>query len=92
MKTLADFKRALTVGSKWHALHASGQDLGVREVAKVQSCSVAFKREGKEEFSWLSFPKSTEFQINERGEAEIYWPACEVYEKPRRLVLTYRQA
>lgn len=92
MKTLADFKRALTIGSKWQALHASGQDLGVREVAKVQSSSVAFKREGKEDFSWLEFPKATEFQINERGEAEIYWPACEVYEKPRRLILTYRKA
>jgi len=91
MKTLADFKRALQPDTKWHATNANHGDLGIGTVSILQSNAVAFKREGRENLTWLTFPKASEFEINERGEAEIYWPACEVYEKPRRLILTYRQ-
>ena len=38
MKTLADVKRKMTLGSKWRCvrLFEGGKDLGVREVGKVQ--------------------------------------------------------
>ena len=90
MKTLADFKRALTLGSKWHAMHASGQDIGIRTVAKVQTESVAFKRDDREELSWVYFPKASLFSISESGEALIYWPPRNEGEE-RRLILTYRK-
>ena len=90
MKTLADFKRALTLGSKWHAIHASGHDMGIRTVAKVQSNSVAFKTEGKEALSWLDFPKSNLFKTNEKNEALIYWPPLNQGEENRH-ILTYKK-
>lgn len=97
MKTLADFKRALTIGSKWEATHASGINLGVGIVEIINTTGVAFKREGKENPSWLNFPKASEFKINDLGECEIYWPATYTYqgvervEIPKKLVLTYRK-
>ena len=44
MKTLADVKRKMTLGSKWRCvrLFEGGKDLGVREVGKVQGNAVAF--------------------------------------------------
>lgn len=54
MKTLADVKRKMTLGSKWRCvrLFEGGKDLGVREVGKVQGNAVAFlKPDGK--LSWL---------------------------------------
>lgn len=50
MKTLADVKRKMTLGSKWRCvrLFEGGKDLGVREVGKVQGNAVAFlKPDGK---------------------------------------------
>jgi len=97
MKTLADFKRALTLGSKWKYTYFQWdgenaipylQTQCVREVGKVQSNAVAFLTD-KRTLSYLHFPKSSEFQINDRGEAEIYFPADVLYNLPRRLVLTY---
>lgn len=94
MKTLADFKRALVLGSKWRAYNEYCGDLGIREVEKLQKESVCFKTEqGKT--SWLQFPKATEFEINSKGQALIYWPANYAYngvdrvEIPRKLILTY---
>ena len=94
MKTLADFKRALVLGSKWSAYNEQCGELGIREVEKVQKESVAFKNEqGK--ISWLQFPKASEFGVNSNGEAQIYWPATYTYEGverveiPRKLILTY---
>ena len=65
MKTLSDFKRALTLGSKWHAIfhyNEKQSELGTGEVIKVQSNAVKFKRGEKE--SWLHFPKSSHFSIS----------------------------
>ena len=59
MKTLADVKRKMTLGSKWRCvrLFEGGKDLGVREVGKVQGNAVAFlKPDGK--LSWLWWPPS----------------------------------
>lgn len=88
MKTLSDFKRALTMGSKWKCVHAQTGLLGIREVGKVQTKSVAFLTE-KGTLSYLDFPKASEFEINSFGEAEIYYPENEQWGEPRRLVLTY---
>ena len=49
MKTLADVKRKMTLGSKWRCvrLFEGGKDLGVREVGKVQETLVAMVAKGK---------------------------------------------
>ena len=50
MKTLADVKRKMTLGSKWRCVRVSNQDkdTGVREIGKVQTNAVAFvKADGK---------------------------------------------
>lgn len=83
MKTLADFKRALTLGSKWETYyHRSFAHMGVGEVVKVKSNGVAFLREGKKEPSWLYFPKASCFKVNASGNAQIYTQENE-------LLLTY---
>ena len=64
MKTLADVKRKMTLGSKWRCvrLFEGGKDLGVREVGKVQGNAVAFlKPDGK--LSWLWWPKAKVFEV-----------------------------
>ena len=50
MKTLADVKRKMTLGSKWRCvrLFEGGKDLGVREVGKVQGNRSEERRVGKE--------------------------------------------
>lgn len=65
MKTLADVKRKMTLGSKWQCVRIfnNNEDLGVREIGKVQTNAVAFlKPDGK--LSWLWWPKSKDMQIN----------------------------
>lgn len=64
MKTLADVKRKMTPGSKWRCvqLFEGGQDLGVREIGKVQGNAVAFlKPDGK--LSWLWWPKAKDVKV-----------------------------
>ena len=96
MKTLADFKRAMTVGTVWMRKHVNEIDFVKREVSRVKTTGVWIKDEyGKEVF--LDYPKATDFEINASGEAEIYLPAIfSTYDgseqAPRRLVLTYRKA
>ena len=68
MKTLADVKRKMTLGSKWHCvqLFEGGKDLGVREVGTVQTNAVAFlKHDGK--LSWLWWPKAKDVQVDKNG-------------------------
>ena len=68
MKTLADVKRKMTLGSKWRCvrLFEGGKDLGVREVGKVQGNAVAFlKPDGK--LSWLWWPKAKDVQVEENA-------------------------
>lgn len=65
--SLAEFKRMLQPGTKWHAYHHGGgsmapKDMGVREVSKLQSNAVAFKMENGKE-SWLQFPKAKEMKF-----------------------------
>ena len=49
MRTLADVKRKMELGSNWHCVRLSGcnEDMGVREVGKVQGNAVAFLSGGK---------------------------------------------
>ncbi len=94
MRTLADFKRAMTVGSIWLRKHVNEADYVKRTVSRVCSGHLYVVDETGKEIR-LDFPKADEFQINENGEAEIYWPPIYSYdgveEVPRRLVLTYRR-
>lgn len=72
MKTLADFKRALTIGSKWQAYHVLNQcDLGVREVVAVNTVGVTFAF-GDNNLTYLDFPKSNEIKFV-GDEVHIYW-------------------
>lgn len=92
MKTLSDFKRALTVGSKWECIHCpSGNNLGIREVAAIQSASVGFHH--GENISWLYFPKAKEVEFQD-GWVLIYGTSTYYLgneeKEDRRLLLKYR--
>ena len=66
MKTLGDVKRKMMLGSRWRCvqLFEGGQDLGVREIGKVQKNAVAFLRaDGK--LSWLWWPKAKDVKVEE---------------------------
>lgn len=92
MKTLSDFKRALTPGSKWHTYNNIYKiDMGIRTVGTVQTNSVCFEthlENGDTKISWLDFPKASLFGIGKNGEALIYWPDSSD-ENEKRLVLVY---
>jgi len=93
MKTFADFKRNLTVGSKWATFnHVYQKDLGIGEVVKKQTNAVCFKRvvDGEEKNSWFHFPGASEIEIVD-GSINVYTkenlsPYCP---SPRKLILTY---
>jgi len=66
--SMAEFKRMLQVGTKWHTYHHGlGKDMGIREVSKVQTNAVAFKTEKGN--SWLYFPKAKNLKVNSRAYA-----------------------
>lgn len=71
MRTLADFKRALKVGSKWELRNHlwDGMPLAIRIVEKIQSKAVAFRV--KDGLTWLTFPKAKQVKIRD-GVVEIY--------------------
>lgn len=72
MKTLADFKRELTLGSIWEGYNwIINVTLGIREVAIVQRNGVAFMNPKTNNHSWLYFPKAENLKIN-NGIVEIY--------------------
>ena len=84
MTTLAGFKRALTLGSKWKAIHMqSGTELGTREVAKVKTNCIGFMTD-RGTISYFDFPKASEYEFKE-GKAHIY---CN-WNGERKLILTY---
>lgn len=59
MKTLADVKRKMTLGSKWRCVR-------LFEGGKVQGNAVAFlKPDGK--LSWLWWPKAKDVQVEENA-------------------------
>ena len=81
MKTLADFKRALTLGSKWIAYHNEINPLGLREVSRVQSNAVAFKNPETYDDSWLHFPKASLIKCDGN--------TATIYREDGRVILTY---
>jgi hypothetical protein len=88
MKTLADFKRSLTVGSKWtcyHNLHLT--NYGIRIVKKKQTNSVCFHMPDLNKDSWLDFPKASDIEINRDGEVLIF-SQCG---NQRKVILTYKK-
>lgn len=97
MRTLADFKRALTIGSQWYCLHVPTDELlndgKPRTVHALKNSKVQFG-EG-ERVSNLHFPKSTEIEFrheNGMDYVDIFWPACGILDKERRKILTYWKA
>jgi len=70
MKTLADLKRAMKLGSRWKTTHAYGffSKNKIREIVEVKTSKVGFfteRDDGKTVVSWFEFPKSTELTFNE---------------------------
>ena len=64
MKTIADLKRKLVVGSKWHTVwkcRDTESDMGVRKVNRIQSNSFGFEsKKHPGESSWCDWPKKSE--------------------------------
>jgi len=69
MKTLADLKRFLVMGSKVKLVSRNGEALDeIKEVVKVQGNGIYFKKDGSPSGkSWLDFPKSSLLEITEKG-------------------------
>lgn len=85
MKTLADFKRAMVIGSKWSCFnHLYHSDMGVRTCAHVDTVKFGFKSD--KGISFCDWPRAADLKI-EDGAVNIYgkW-GDEV-----RLKLTYRE-
>lgn len=86
MKTLVDFKRKLTKGSKWHTYyHLANKDLGVRPVHRVRSRSVSFlvtKDDRGTHESWLTLPKAKDLKFVDENTVKVY--------EGDTLVLTYK--
>ncbi len=79
MKTIADLKRKLTVGTKLHTYnHWFDKDMGIREIGHIQSNSFAFntQKDGKVVLSWCMYPKSNEiiFPVNDENKFIIVNP------------------
>lgn len=97
MKTLADFKRSMQLGSEWLRKHVNEIDFVSRTVTKVCKDHVYLMDSISGKEARLDFPKASEFEINSNGEALIYWPPTHTYEGierieiPKRLVLTYKK-
>lgn len=76
MKTLADFKRALEVGSMWLAHnHRYNSSFGVRKLAEVKSTKFGFEnvnKDGSVTVSWCDFPKACNIEFVDGGEVKIY--------------------
>lgn len=100
MKTFADFKRALAVGSTWKGIHHLGtytgrdpagkaiyepKDLPARKVTRQQSNGIAFEpMDGKGE-SWLYFGKASDWKID--GDTAQYFETDN--DGKQQLLLTY---
>lgn len=91
---LADLKR-IAIGTKLRVVHCLlgpvAEDKQLREVAKVQSNAIGFKRPGKDELSWLWFPTADRFRDDGDGftildEDESWRPDSEQH-KPKPLVI-----
>ena len=70
MKTIADFKREMTVGTVWMTTHkflnpeSQLKDMGIRTCSVVQSNSFAFRNPVSGENSWCDWPKKSEVSFD----------------------------
>lgn len=74
MKSLADFKRACTVGSVWEFYHSRTKQKRTSPISKVQSNGVAFEQEHPKEGrinSWLWWPKAHQCTFINNGDGRI---------------------
>lgn len=80
MKTIADIKRAMILGSQWHCIHHgfspnwTETDMGIRPISIVQSNSVAFKT-SKGTDSWIQFPKKAQVIFHNENSFSIIDPS-----------------
>lgn len=89
MKTLADFKRRLTVGTQLETINANYGNMGIRPVSIVQTNAFALKttkKDGSTTDSWCDFPKAKNFEAVDKNTANIYWET----RNGRELILTYK--
>lgn len=75
MKTLADFKRAMRIGTKWSAYnHYYNSDMGIRECSIAQTNRFAFKtikNDGEICNSWCDFPKASDIEFT--NDTVVIW-------------------
>jgi len=89
IKNLSQFKKALTVGSKWRCFNLSGSEpqcVGVRPVAIKQTNSVAF--ETARGNSWLEF-QPARFYTFEGGRVQVYSESGRVGDTELYITLEY---
>ena len=90
MKTLADFKREMKVGTRWRGYHHRYLlNFPGREVIKVTSTQFGFLDPETGKISWCHFPKASDIEITGDDFVNIYVD----YGKPRGRVklLTYKK-
>ena len=70
MKTIADFKRAMIPGTKWHTTHryinnnpTPPKDMGIRECGLNNSVDFGFINPASGQISHCSWPKKSEFSV-----------------------------
>lgn len=99
MKTLADFKRAMIIGSRWKGFnHMYNKPIETREVSHVRTSDFAFnhpREDGTFVSSWASFPTARNIEFLADGTANIYAESNynigseRIHE--RKLILSYKQ-
>jgi len=90
IKTIADFKRAMVIGSTWETTHkytdnnpTLPKNMGIRECGKIQSNCFAFINPESGQLSYCNWPKKTEFSTRDNGNIVVITTSfCE---------LTYRE-
>ena len=88
MKTLADFKKRLQVGTKLETFnHNLNVSFGTRVISIVQTNAFALDtlRDGNIIESWCQYPKASDFEILDNNTALIYWGSGD----KREPILTY---
>jgi hypothetical protein len=89
MKTLADLKRAMEVGTKWKGVnHYYPCHFGVRPITKKNSVGVYFEtvREDRIVECLLEWPKASNVEFGEDGEVKIF---CKWGDDERYHLLSY---
>jgi hypothetical protein len=77
IKTIADFKRAMLLGTTWEATHeytgnnpTPPKNLGIREVGLVRTTNFGFKTD-RGTISYCDWPKKSEFSTEDNGNVVV---------------------